>query len=687
MRLRRWLAADDGTYLSVLVVTVVVARAVDFLWPAADVVRLPLATAAMLVGAVLTLLVWAVFRPRTRWDALTFTFLGVWLVTWATTAWVSFRQDDVLDASLIVVPVVIALIAVKRPSGPAVTRALDVLAWTTAALLVGTLIAQQTGLLDRATAGTSTPWDTMNYWVPLSEPLGFVGRWVGPFRTPNVTASAAVLLIVWGASRGWVSRVVLIGTGMLTLVLTGTRSSAFAAIVGLAVLVLLWPARFRAYRVLQWIAGCALGLAFVFGSMFWVERNPSISGRTTIWPVFFDLWRSDPVGGVGDSGVGLAVEDGRLPGWATHAHSVFMDPLARSGTIAFLAIIATLALAAAIGVRAARRGRPVGLALVVALLVGGLTETLFDWRYLGYQLTVLLGAALVASAYLRRPGRVLPTVVGRRTGRSINDRRRADAYVAVDAVTAGALVVRSRFRTALSIQAKPGEDFATDVDVAAERAVRDVLTHERPDDAVVGEELGGQAPGAGRAWLVDPLCGTVNYAAGLPLVATNVALWVDGTVAVAAQADPMGNEIFWTDGSGAWRWTLPSGTDVALQPDSTLGIVAVDSQMTVERTVGLLTSPGFTERFRPVMVATSLAAAWVADGRLAGYVGEDSPHGNLHYAAGFAVAAAAGCVATDLRGEPLGPDSHGFVLAADAATLAALLAVLAASTPAHPSPS
>ena len=74
------------------------------------------------------------------------------------------------------------------------------------------------------------------------------------------------------------------------------------------------------------------------------------------------------------------------------------------------------------------------------------------------------------------------------------------------------------------------------------------------------------------------------------------------------------------------------------------------------------------------MVATSLAAVWVADGRLAAFVDEERVYRNPHYAAGFAIACAAGCVATDLRGKPLGPDAEGCILAADPATHAALLA-------------
>ncbi len=688
MRLRRWLSADDGTYLTVLVLSVVIARALEFLWPTADLVRLPLATACMLVGGVLTLAAWALFRPQARWDRLTFGFLGAWALAWGAAVVASVGHDDVLDASLVVVPIVIALVAVKRPGGPAVTRALDVLAWATAALCVGVLLAQVTGVLDRAQAGTSTPWDAMNYWIPLSDPLGFSGRWIGPFRTPNVTASAAVLLVVWGASRGLVARIGLIGTGVLVLLLTGTRSSAFAAIAGVAVLVLLWPVRHRAFRMLRWAAGCVAGLVFVFGSMYWVERNPSISGRLTIWPVFLDLWRSDPASGVGDTGVGLAVEDQRLPEWATHAHSILIDPLARNGVVALLAIIAVLVLAVVIGVRAARRGRPVGIALLTALLIGGLTETLFDWRYLGFQLTVLVGAVLVSAAYVRGAGQARETQlrrrdrVGGRHGRyRLNTQPWVDAQVAVDAAEAGAGVVRHRFRTPLTITDKPGEDFATDVDLAAERAVRDILEFERPDDAVIGEELGGDASGNVRTWLVDPLCGTVNFAAGLPLVATNVALVTEDGPLVGACADPFHQETFWTDGTRAWRWSAADREDVEVRPDASLGTVSIDASMAPTRVAAVLAAPTFAGTFRPVMLATSLAVAWVADGRLAGYVADDEAFGSVHYAAPLAVAMAAGCVVTDGAGEPLAEGSTGLVVAADAATHAGLLSALRAAVP------
>src|SRR5687767_9809285 len=138
-----------------------------------------------------------------------------------------------------------------------------------------------------------------------------------------------------------------------------------------------------------------------------------------------------------------------------------------------------------------------------------------------------------------------------------------DSELALTAAEAGAAVVRSLYGSALDRFDKSLGDFATSADIAAEEAILDVLRSARPGDALVGEES-GQSGTSDRVWLVDPLCGTLNYAVQTPLVAVNVALRNGGVVTAAAQVDPLAGEAFWTDGSGAWLRT--AGGDVPLAP-------------------------------------------------------------------------------------------------------------------------
>jgi myo-inositol-1(or 4)-monophosphatase len=255
-----------------------------------------------------------------------------------------------------------------------------------------------------------------------------------------------------------------------------------------------------------------------------------------------------------------------------------------------------------------------------------------------------------------------------------------DEDLVIAAAQAGATVVRSRYGAALERFEKSAGDFATVADIEAERAVLDVLRAARPDDAVVGEESGRSGPdGNGRTWLVDPLCGTLNYAVRSMLVAVNVALRVDGRTVVAAAADPFSDEVFWTAGTGAW--VRRAGADERLTPSSESRLVDVNLDPPFPndpsfRAVRLLAERGFVERFRPRVVSTTLAVAWVAAGRRAAYVTDGHLRDSVHFASGIALCQAAGCVVTGIDGQPVHTGVGGLVVAADAETHAALLALI-----------
>jgi myo-inositol-1(or 4)-monophosphatase len=253
--------------------------------------------------------------------------------------------------------------------------------------------------------------------------------------------------------------------------------------------------------------------------------------------------------------------------------------------------------------------------------------------------------------------------------------RETDAELAIRAAKAGSDVVRSLFGRRLARFAKAANDFATEADVAAEQAIMDVLRKARPEDGVVGEEFGG-AP-AERTWLVDPLCGTVNYAARTPVVAVNVALRVGDGIAVAAVADPFSSEVFWTDGAVAR--VRSDGRDEPLTPDPDSRVVdlnleppGVEDRFRVTR---MLLDEAFIDGFHPRVLSTTLALAWVAAGRHAAYVSDGDLRDSVHYSSGIALCQAAGCVVTGLAGQPLHTGAKGLIAAADARIHADLVAI------------
>ncbi|MGJ6965388.1 inositol monophosphatase family protein [Streptosporangium sp. G11] len=263
-----------------------------------------------------------------------------------------------------------------------------------------------------------------------------------------------------------------------------------------------------------------------------------------------------------------------------------------------------------------------------------------------------------------------------------------DEEVALAAAGTGAVVVRAMYGASLERFAKTATDFATSADIDAENAIIDVIRAARPDDAVTGEESGrvGSA-GAERMWLVDPLCGTLNYAARTTLVAVNVALRVGPDLTAAASADPFADEVFWTDGDRAY--VRRDGVDEQLVPSSESRLVDLNLDPPFPndpdfQVVRLLADPGFTERFHARVLSTSLALAWVAAGRRAAYVTDGHSHDNVHFATGIALCQAAGCVVTGIHGQPPHTGAGGLVVSADHETHAALLEVIGDQFPAAP---
>src|SRR5258706_13083146 len=75
----------------------------------------------------------------------------------------------------------------------------------------------------------------------------------------------------------------------------------------------------------------------------------------------------------------------------------------------------------------------------------------------------------------------------------------------------------------LRVDTKPDLTPVTDADRSVENALRDVLSRERPDDLVLGEEFGGTAVFSGRQGGSDPIDGPKNFVPGVPGGATPIA--------------------------------------------------------------------------------------------------------------------------------------------------------------------
>jgi histidinol-phosphatase len=128
-----------------------------------------------------------------------------------------------------------------------------------------------------------------------------------------------------------------------------------------------------------------------------------------------------------------------------------------------------------------------------------------------------------------------------------------------------ARVTREAFGGRLAVRLKADATPVTELDGAAERAIRDEIAATYPGDGVIGEEQGSDAAAAERVWVVDPIDGTKLFADGIPLWTTLIALRERGRVVVGvADAPALGERYHATLGGGAFRGDVPlaiSGVD------------------------------------------------------------------------------------------------------------------------------
>jgi histidinol-phosphatase len=109
------------------------------------------------------------------------------------------------------------------------------------------------------------------------------------------------------------------------------------------------------------------------------------------------------------------------------------------------------------------------------------------------------------------------------------------------------------FRNGVQTRHKPDGSPVSDADVEIERVLRRLIAEQRPEDGVLGEEL-GLTGSSERRWILDPIDGTSNFVAGRPQWGTHVALEIAGEVALGVITRPVLGSSWWASrGGGAHK--------------------------------------------------------------------------------------------------------------------------------------
>jgi len=205
-------------------------------------------------------------------------------------------------------------------------------------------------------------------------------------------------------------------------------------------------------------------------------------------------------------------------------------------------------------------------------------------------------------------------------------------------------------------------DLVTNVDREAETHIRDEIQNFFPSHGFFGEEQAGADPEKGWVWIVDPVDGTRNYAAGVPHFSIVIALAKDGEILTGVNYDPLHDEMFHAAaGSGAYLneeqigvsgLSSLRGASVGLDPSNG------DPQGTINtfQVIRKLWPNLMTTR---MMGSSALGISYVACGRSDIYINHRlQPYDQ---AAGLILVEEAGGVITDRRGHRAGLYSDGII--------------------------
>ncbi|MGH8481034.1 MAG: inositol monophosphatase family protein [Nevskiaceae bacterium] len=129
---------------------------------------------------------------------------------------------------------------------------------------------------------------------------------------------------------------------------------------------------------------------------------------------------------------------------------------------------------------------------------------------------------------------------------------------ALQAAAAAGRIIRRAWRGTFKVRYKADASPVTEVDEAAEVAIRRLLKRKFHGHGFRGEETGADHTDAEYVWLVDPIDGTKAFVRGYPIFSVQIALMRRGELVLGVSHAPCwgpGETLHAVKGGGAWRGT------------------------------------------------------------------------------------------------------------------------------------
>lgn len=252
---------------------------------------------------------------------------------------------------------------------------------------------------------------------------------------------------------------------------------------------------------------------------------------------------------------------------------------------------------------------------------------------------------------------------------------------AIESVIRAGEIQMAHFGRAMRVDKKGAIDLVTEIDLEVERGFRALVADRFPGHVVLGEEFSEALERDATedyCWVFDPVDGTTNYAHGLPIFCSSLALEIGGVPAVAAIYDPTRQELFTAErGHGAWLNGAPlrvSGASTLIDSLLCTGF-PYSVQHDGEALVGLFGRFLTVSRAVRRLGSAAIDLCYVAAGRLDGFWEQSLQPWDV--AAGALIVQEARGVVTDLAGGPYSSRS-GNLIASNGLIHAAMIEIIGA---------
>jgi len=326
-------------------------------------------------------------------------FLILMGIAWGYQTVSTYLDHQAFNYSAFLLPLTAILLLLKKPTNEMIVQAFK---WFLNGLVLIALISLTLGFIDLYPSGFEAA-DSGSSRVPvLGDLFGINTRWAGPFASVNLAAPVGGLLVVAGLTMQGITRPISIGGGILILLLSQGRTSIFATLVGISIVVM-YSKRFQTLNhrtVFRIFIALTLAL-FLMIYIFFADRT--LAARTYIWENFILLFWTQPMTGIGTSGLEQYIALGGESVNSilySHGHNVMIDIGTRYGIFLLLLTLGLLTIPLLITWRSrdVTNGGP--LALMAFVIFAGLAETIHDWQYLSIFTVAIFYAAIFPQSHL-----------------------------------------------------------------------------------------------------------------------------------------------------------------------------------------------------------------------------------------------------------------------------------------------